>query len=255
MNGQAVLSRTVNYYVFADGVGEYHGYQNNTNLGTDPVANSQELYRRMTDEDCCHEYDGINYCWNERSNPVDDSTGSVYRSRTESADTIGANSAEFAYHSGHGWNDGILFGTANQYHEVFSSNMSFSTAKWVVLDSCSVLNEPTHGNRESVFNGLHILMSYDTTGLINSNTGPQFVERMRGGTYGGTTYASTKIRIAWKKTLESIIENSTYRGAYMWADPCGDDYLPGYGPFEEPVKNNENYVINWENFPCKPGRV
>jgi hypothetical protein len=245
-----VTSATVNYYVFADGVAQYHNFENNLDLsGADTTA--QGFYQHLaTSQSRCNDYDGTTYCWNERSNPVNDNTGSQYWSQTESADSIGANSAEFVFHAGHGWEDGILFGTANSYNKVFSSNMSFSRAKWVALDSCDVLNESTRTNWESVFDGLHILMGFDTPGPISEDTGPQFVERMKGGTYQGTPYQVYSIRDAWELTLKDTVGDSSLKGASMYADPSGDDFLPGYGAFKEPVKNNGQYVFNGSNFIC-----
>jgi PKD repeat protein len=244
-----VTSSTVNYYVFSDGVRYYHNYENNSDVA-EADTTAQYFFEHLTDGSRCHEYDGTNYCWNERSNPLNDNTGSLYWSQTESADSIGANSVEFAFHAGHGWEDGILFGTTNNYHRVFRTNMSFSRAKWVAFDSCSMLAAGSQTNWESVFDGLHILMGFDTVGQIDEDTGPQFVERMRGGTYQGTPYAVTKIRNAWEYTLQATVQNSTLWGAYMYADPSGDDYLPGYGPFTEPVKTNGQYTIHWEHFQC-----
>jgi hypothetical protein len=241
----------VNYYVFSDGVALYHGFEGNLDLsGADTTA--QYFYNHLTDSSRCHEYDGTNYCWNERSNPVNDNTGSLYWSQTESADSIGANSVEFAFHAGHGWEDGILFGTANSYHKVFRSNMSFSRTKWVAFDSCNMLsaNNNNRMNWTSVFNGLHILNGFETIGLIDEDIGPQFVERMRGGTYQGIPYPTTNIRNAWKFTLQGTIQNGTLKGAYLWADPSGEDFLPGHGPFYEPVKTNGQYTIRWDNFTC-----
>jgi PKD repeat protein len=241
----------INYYVFADGVALYHNYGTNTDVpGADTSA--EGFYEHLaTAEDRCHmDETGTNYCWNERSNPVNDATGSIYWSQTESANSIGANSAEFVYHAGHGWDDGILFGTPNNYHHVFRSNMSFSRTKWAAFDSCSVLNASNQENWDSVFDGLHILMSYETTGLINEDTGPQFVERMKGGMYQGTQYLVTPIRYAWRDTLRITVHDSTRWGAYKYADPSGGDYLPGYGSFTEPVKTNGQYTTYWEHFQC-----
>jgi PKD repeat protein len=245
------VTGTVDYYVFADGIDLYHNYGGNTDLsGADTSA--QGFYQHLaTAGTRCHIDDsGTNYCWNERSNPVNDDTGSKYWCKTELADSIGANSAEFVYHAGHGGNDGILFGTENTYHDVFRSNMSFSRTKWAAFDSCSLLDASNQQNWDSVFDGLHILMSYETIGQIDEDTGPQFVERMKGGTYQGTPYLVTPIRYAWLFTLQDTVHNSTLWGAYKYAEPSGDDYLPGYGTFTEPVKNNGQYTIHWEHFQC-----
>jgi len=246
-----VTPNTVDYYVFADGVRYYHNYQNNEDVaGGDTVAQNFYQHLATTASNRCNEYGSTTYCWNERGNPVNDNTGSVYWSKTESAGSIGANSAEFVFHAGHGWNDGILFGTANSYNHVFRSNMSFSRAKWVAFDSCDVLNQSTQANWHSVFDGAHIIMSFDTHGKINVDQGPQFVERMKGGTYQGTTYLVRNIRDAWRLTQQNTLQDNTLKGAYMWVYPSGDDYLPGYGEFKEPVKSNGQYAFNWSNFIC-----
>jgi PKD repeat protein len=245
-----VTSGTVTYSVFSDGVSLYHNFENNTDI---PGANttSTDFYNGMINNPCNVDPMGITYCWNgEGSNPVDDSTGSKYWSQTESANSDGANSAEFAFHVGHGWDGGILFGTANSNYQVFRSNMSFSTAKWVVFDSCNVLNESIWKNWESVFNGVHIILGFDTEGLVGGNEGSEFVARMKGGMYDGTQEPVSKIRDAWEMTLKNTVNDSTLNGAYMWADPSEDDYLPGYGKFVEPTNNNGQYAVNWTNFPC-----
>lgn len=243
-------SSTINYYVFADGVGMYHGFESNKDL---PSANktAQYFYNHMTDASRCEEYNDINYCWNTRNNPVDDDTGSKYWNKSESAGSKGANNAEFVFHSGHGWNDGILFGTANKFYKMYRTDMKFSQAKWVALDSCSVLNESTWTNWKSVFDGMHILMSFNTIGVAADDLGPEFVERMRGGNYEGTQYSVVKITEAWKRTLKHIIHDKTYDGAYMYAESSQDDILPDYGDFTEPTKNRGSYTIKWVNFSCE----
>ena len=247
-----VMTTTIDYYVFFDGVNKYHGYNNNTDL-YGPVLSSQNFYKHMdgTVGSRCHEYNTNNYCWNDRKNPVDDDTGSKYWNKSESANSEGANSVQFAYHAGHGGPDGILFGTANKFHEMNRQDMEFSKAKWVVLSSCDVLNQTYKDNWKSVFKGVHIVMSFDTHGVVNASQGPMFAERMRGGTYDDISYPVTKISTAWQSTLEDTVMDDTLKGAYMYADPSQDDYLAGYGDFKEPTKTNGEYTITWKNFKCK----
>ncbi|MDO9325051.1 MAG: DUF6345 domain-containing protein [Methanoregula sp.] len=245
-----VTPATVNYYVFADGVALYHGLDGNLDLpGADTTA--QYFYNQMTTgQNRCLEYEGTNYCWNGRNNPVNDDTGSRYWSKTESADSIGANSAEFAFHVGHGWKNGIVFGTFNSNKNVTRSDMQFSRAKWVAFNSCEVVNQSRQYDWGSVFDGAHIIMGFDTWGIPKTDQGPQFVERMRGGSYQGNPYLVTKIRDAWRYTMQATIQDSTLNGAYVWAEPSQDDYLPGYGPFIEPTKTNGQYALQWESFVC-----
>jgi hypothetical protein len=87
---------------------------------------------------------------------------------------------------------------------------------------------------------------YDTQGGI-------YAAYLKGGTFGGDYYPVQSIRNAWRKTLENTIGNSSYSGAWMWAEPCDEDYLPGYGEFcPAPKKENGNYNITYKKFDCDP---
>ncbi|MBN1433035.1 MAG: hypothetical protein JW931_09730, partial [Methanomicrobiaceae archaeon] len=116
------------------------------------------------------------------------------------------------------------------------------------LFSCNLLNQSTYSNWESVFDGLHILLGFDTYGAIAPDQGSQFVNRMT----GTGTYDETQIRGAWRETLKHTIDDASINGAYMWADPSGNDYLPGFGQYYKPVKDGSgHYAIQWEYFDCK----
>lgn len=238
---------TGHYYVYADGVSLYHGYEGNLDL----------TYANKTATDFYEYIDGIEGTvyhsieWEGLANPIDDATGSRNWDINEDANSM-ANNADFAYHAGHGWEDGILFGTANPDYKLYRSDMQFGgnngRAKWVVFDSCHVLNQSTQSNWESVFNGLHILMGFDTIGLESAIRSVQFAERMT----GSNNYDETQIRDAWKYALKDTIDKVHIKGAYMWADPSGEDYLPGFGEFSKPVKDGSGqYTIHWGSFTCE----
>jgi PKD repeat protein len=234
------------FYVFADGVSQYHNFENNADLFRSSTT-STEFYTNITGKQG-DPYSSIH--WEGIGNPVDDATGSKNWNINEDANTM-ANNADFALHAGHGWNEGILFGTANTDYKLFrANNLSFGgnnrKAKWVAFFSCSVLNEGNWQNWKSVFNGLHILMGFDTIGVEGAEQGSQFAQRMTGD---GLYSAPFSIRDAWRETLQDTIEDDSVKGAYMWADPSGDDYLAGFGTFREPV--NDGNGIHWENFICK----
>jgi len=240
----------VDYYVFSDGVSLYHGLDGNEDLSEASLV-SQYFFSQMTDDNRCHDYLGTTYCWEGRNNPVNDDTGSKYWNNSELADMSGANSAEFAFHAGHGWKDGIVFGTFNSNKNVTRSEMRFSRAKWVAFDSCEFINESRQYDWGSVFDGAHIIMGFDTWGRPHRDQGPQFVERMR----GQDGYYATKIRYAWRDTMQDTVIDGTLKGGYVWAQPSQDDYLPGHGTFTEPVKTNGQYVINWTSFDCVPDQM
>jgi len=81
---------------------------------------------------------------------------------------------------------------------------------------------------KQVFNGLHILKGYDTIGFPYGDQRTQLVPRMK-GTNG---YQIHRIRTAW-----------------MWAEPCGDYYLPGYGTFcSAPAIRDGAYDVRYDYF-------
>jgi hypothetical protein len=90
-------------------------------------------------------------------------------------------------------------------------------------------------------------MGFDTIALEGENQGSQFAQRMT----GAGIYPKKMIREAWRLTLQNTINDASIKGAYMWAEPCDDDYLPGFGSYWEPVKDgNGQYEINWTSFEC-----
>ncbi len=244
-----VTAPQTTFTVFADGVSQYHGYEGNSDLFRAKTT-AEEFYTNISGKQG-DPYSSIH--WVGIGNPVDDSTGLRNWNINEDANSM-ANNADFAVHAGHGWNEGILFGTANPDYELFrTNNLSFGgnngKAKWVALFSCSVLNEGNWQNWTSVFNGLHILMGFDTHGIEGANQGLQFAQRMTGD---GLYPAPYKIRDAWKKTLKDTINDVSIKGAYMYADPSSEDFLPGFGSFSEPVKDsNGQYTIDWISFTCE----
>lgn len=103
-------------------------------------------------------------------------------------------------------------------------------------------------NWESVFNGVHIVNGFDTHGLLYEGQGTKYAQKLA----GSGVEDRTAIRDAWRETLQETIDKEYVKGAYMWANPCGDDYLPGFGDYcSAPVRNNQGaYDITWRNFNC-----
>jgi PKD repeat protein len=233
------------YYVYADGVGLYY----------DPAPQSPLYEANHTpvffyDRIVGQQGGNPTITWQGVGNPVDNATGSRNWNINEDANTK-ANYADFAFHAGHGWDDGFKFGTENYSYDMDREDLSFGgnygRAKWVALFTCSGLKESTHEYWESVFNGLHILMGFDTTGLLTMDQGTQFADRMMGN---GTYYKDT-IREAWANTLIQTIDPYYIKGAYMYAFPSQNDYLPGFGSFKQPEKDGSgNYNITYVSFNC-----
>jgi PKD repeat protein len=229
------------YKVFVEGIGNYHGTADDL---SETVPLAKTFYDTIPGTSAEASWTGFEEHYN-------DSAGSKYWSVSEPS-AIKADDADFALFAGHGNNTMIAFGTDNSLTQLTADNMKFGTskAKWVTLAACLVLSESTHSSLKPIFNGLHILNGYDTVGHPYSSQGTQFAQRMK-GIWGGNPVT---IRNAWKATLEDTIDTDDeayINGAYMWAEPCGEDYLPGYGKFcSKPIKENGNYNVTYDLFDC-----
>jgi hypothetical protein len=90
-------------------------------------------------------------------------------------------------------------------------------------------------------------MGFDTTGLLTMDQGTQFADRMM----GNQTYDLTTISESWEMTLRDTIDPYYIKGAYMYAFPSQNDYLPGFGTFHQPQKDGSgNYNISYVSFNC-----
>ncbi|MCK9631897.1 MAG: PKD domain-containing protein [Methanoregula sp.] len=240
-----VAAPQTTFYVYAEGVGMYHGTQDDLSMGNQTPGDFYNLINGQ-----CGTVD-TDKCWYGRGIYLDDNAGSVHWSTAEQASSY-ADNADFSVFVGHGWNDGIVFGTQNTALELSRTNMQLggNQAKWVTFFACDVLNQSTQTNWESVFNGVHIVNGFDTHGLLYEGQGTKYAQMLTG--LGGG-YDRMKIRDAWRMTLQETINKEYIKGAYMWANPCGNDYLPGFGDYctSSPTKDqNGNYDIEWENFEC-----
>jgi hypothetical protein len=231
------------FYVYAEGVGLYHGTQPDLSLGNQIPGDFYDLINGR-----CGTYD-TQKCWNGRGLYVDDNAGSVHWSSAEQASNY-ADNADFSLFVGHGWNDSIYFGTENSVLKLERSQMQFggNRAKWVTFLACDVLNQSSETQWNSVFDGVHIINGFDTDGLLYDGQGSTYAQKLTGS--GGES--RKPIRDAWRETLQETIGKDYIKGAYMWANPCGNDYLPGFGGYcPVPTKDNDgNYDIYWDNFKC-----
>jgi PKD repeat protein len=241
-----VTTGTTTYTVFVEGINEYHGTQ-------DPLTSAIDIANTFHDNIVGSINNGA--VWEDYYEFYDDNTGSKHWTVSESS-LIKADYADFALFAGHGEHDRIYFGTQNNVLEPTLSDMSFgeSKLKWLTFSACKVLNESTWTDWKPVFNGLHILNGYDTLGWLNGTQGGIYAAYLKGGTYGGDLYPLRNIRDGWMYTLKDTIyiNDAYYNGAWMWAEPCGGDYLPGYGEFcTFPTKDsNGNYTVLYDKFDC-----
>jgi PKD repeat protein len=227
------------YTVFVEGIGDYHGTADDL---TDTVPLARNFFIVIKGAS------NADATWSESAEHYNDSAGSKYWSVSEPS-AVKANNADFALFAGHGNKTMIAFGTANSQQQLTADDMQFGTvkAKWITFAACLVLNQSISNNLKPVFKGLHILNGYDTVGFPYSNQGTQFAQRMKGDGYPIHT-----IRSAWSETLRDTInvaDKAYYSGAWMWAEPCSEDHLPGYGTFcSAPTINEGEFDIHYERF-------
>ncbi len=150
------------------------------------------------------------------------------------SDTLYGDAVDFAYLSGHGNIDAFWFGTPADGDGVLPcrihpSELSWGETDldWIVLSDCLTLNYSSggvFGRWRPSFQGLHLIMSYDTTSM-DSAMGSSMVYYMTRPWYLG---GSKKIKDAW---FSANIDNqpSTVWSAAIGTCNTFDDYLPSYG--------------------------
>jgi PKD repeat protein len=229
------------FYVYAEGSGLYpSGY------GMLPEANQtpQQIYNLLDGKSGAADVDP-NIHWVGRGLYRDRDSSESHWNTNEQASSY-ADNADFSVFAGHGSNTHIIFGTENTDTDLYRENMKFggNRAKWVTFFACDVLNQSTEQNWTSVFNGLHILNGFNSDGELRAGQGTLYVNKMTGG--GGGNEIKKSIIQSWKETLQESINLENISGGYMWAEPCEDDFLPGFGDYcPAPSKDsNGNPVVH-----------
>ena len=232
------------FRIYAEGVRYYYGTQLDLPYA-DTIASN--FYNDMDGKCGAASWDP-SIRWSGSGLKINDDAGSKHWNYFEQASSYSDN-ADFAIFVGHGDNDGIYFGTPNTELSLHRADMNFggNRLKWVTLQSCSALEQDTHTNWETVFNGVHIINGYDTLGNLEATQGGKYAQMLTRDGYPPMT-----IRTAWQQMLKETLHSATYRGAWKWAEPCKDDYLPGFGAYcPAPTKNTYGqYDIRYDIFDC-----
>jgi PKD repeat protein len=231
------------FYVYAEGSGMYPPrYDKLVEANKTP----KEIYEFLDGQSGAASVDP-NVHWVGRGLYLDSDSNESHWNYYEQAGSY-ADNADFSVFAGHGWNDRIIFGTQDTDTDLYRENMKFggNRAKWVTLFACDVLNQTYHDNWTSVFNGLHILNGFDTDALLYEGQGTTYAQILTGN---GGGYDRKPIRNAWRLMLQESINKEYISGAYMWADPCGSDYLPGFGNYSSAATENVS-GIHYGNFTC-----
>ncbi len=140
--------------------------------------------------------------------------------------------AHLAFFVGHGWEGGFVFGTAADDYELNYSEARWGNTKtdWIILGSCSTLNESTREHLEDAFEGLHSICGFDTIGGTHPDMGWYFAQQLMDG---------ETIWDAWSAATDQYVfpNDGSLRSAVLAADidgdlsthDCLDDHIYGYG--------------------------
>jgi len=240
--GYVTVTEQMNFKVYAEGSGLYPpGYSPVPDANRTPA----DLYNNLQ---TCGNIDPRK-CWSGGGLYLDGDSNERHWNFREDANSYSDN-ADFSFFAGHGGNNKIIFGNQYMDTDLTSDSMKFggNRLKWVTLSACNALDQSTWENWKPVFDGVHIVNGFDTEGFLTPDQGAIYADLLT----GSGAYDLYSIRDAWKWTLKFTLNEESVRGAYMWADYCGNDYLPGFGNYcSEPMKNSlGQYQIWWDNFDC-----
>jgi len=165
------------------------------------------------------------------------------------SDTIYGDTVDFAYLSGHGSSDSFWFGTPHDGNNVLPCRIHTSEVSWgetdldwLVLSDClslQYLNGNVFTRWRPAFQGLHLILGYDTTSADYGTMGSNFVYYMtRPWWLGG----AQKIKNAW------FSANIDSQPSDVWSAALGtctswNDYLPGYGAVSA---DGSNSCMTWQ---------
>ncbi len=165
------------------------------------------------------------------------------------SDTVYADAVDFLYFAGHGSTDSFWFGTPHDGNGVLPCRVHTSEAswgetdlEWLVLKACQTLQYSAGGvftRWRPAFQGLHLILGYDTNAYDDTNTGRNFAYYMtRPWWLGG----AQNIKNAW------FSANIDSQPSDVWSAALGtctswNDYLPGYGAVSA---DGSNSCMTWQ---------
>jgi hypothetical protein len=135
----------------------------------------------------------------------------------DGTDTIWADNVDMVFFSGHGNQQGPIFGKTIDNGQATPTEVSWGNRDldWVALDACQVLERPGVFDRWGwpVFNGLHFILGFHTICADEANRGRYLAENLNNG---------MTVREAWIRACQET-EGSDREWAYLRADSSGTD--------------------------------
>ncbi|MDK2889801.1 MAG: hypothetical protein PWR21_433 [Methanoculleus sp.] len=219
--GTLFRSYYLTYSFCAEWVGDYHGMQT-------PLFSAEEEAEGF--------YDTLEGSSSWTGQFINGNDAAMERHWKDPAfggiDSNHIDNAHLAFFVGHGWEGGFVFGTAADDYELNYSEARWGNTKtdWIILGSCSTLNESTREHLEDAFEGLHSICGFDTIGGTHPDMGWYFAQQLMDG---------ETIWDAWSAATDQYVfpNDGSLRSAVLAADidgdlsthDCLDDHIYGYG--------------------------
>jgi PKD repeat protein len=147
---------------------------------------------------------------------------------------------DFAYYSGHGSPNQFWFRNFTEHADASNMNLGSGRTKWAVIDACDSLNYTAWENWNPSFDGLHILLGWNTStvpsfDIHGDGRGKIFANLMK---RSYTEYNNTPMNMidAWEWAgkytwgIEPTTSDHDIFNAAIYDTNCWDDYLPGWIP-------------------------
>jgi hypothetical protein len=234
-----------------------------TCMGGDLQDFRDDLYAKVTDPHGWKKPDNVNdIIYAADARPKHWINGTSFPNKGNSKDYL--DKADFAYFHGHG-NDGTVdFDNKDSAEDRYYlapdrarwGTENGSRIKWITFHSCRTLNGTTWTNWKQSFDGLHILLGYNSSATCPStSTGGVYAQLMRGAyTEAGTTVQT--IYNSWWNSNRYTVKDKSRQIGVIYVDGCLGDYLPGYGSYGSncvPKRNSAGtYTLKYDNQTAAP---
>ncbi|OPX63225.1 MAG: PKD domain protein [Methanoregula sp. PtaB.Bin085] len=189
--------------------------------------------------------------WQNSNGIIDPSIAREDHWTTNSADWV--DNSDFAYFSGHGSPAAFCFTYSDTgYYGAEASRIHLTSGrpKWVVLDACLSLYDGTWTQWSNSFNGLHMLLGWNTTTVPSydpvKSRGQVFAELMQ-GEYPSNESQRLRMIDAWDWAgrytwgIQPTQSESDIYNAVIYDENCINDHLAGWGDVCAAPSGNLHY--------------
>lgn len=158
-------------------------------------------------------------------------------------DYLYADAVDQTFYVGHGWGGGVTFESSHDDGDLLYTDVPGAWGngdlEWMVLLSCQVLNASEGGvawwqRWGPAFDGLHLLLGYQTNAAANTQTARAFADYQLGRNFFGVVTITLPIRAAWCQAKREEQPNDREAVVMGVIGPSGlsnyNDYFWSKGP-------------------------